>query len=193
LNSRFWISAIVFLLGCNALPEHAVHAADAVQADASSLLVQISRPAKMIGFPAVCPGSSPEDKQDELICLAELYEAKVRVLRHLGGPETARYLTIRFTAHSFHAVWRKNVRFLLVVTPFEDKGNRGHFASYWDWENEQRKFCKATNDIADWNAVPMKALFAAGKRRITDADDEDWSENIEILCVTGYERMSSDG
>lgn len=188
--SRFGIAAIAFSIGFISSPTKA----DAIVApDASSLLVQITKPAKMIGYPAVCPGSSPEENQDEILCLAELYEAKVRVLRHLGGPKTVRHLTIRFTAHSFHAVWRKNVRFLLIVKPFEDKGNPGHFAHYWDWENEQRKFCKATDDVADWDAAPLKALYAAGKRRLTDENDDDWSENVEILCVTGYEQLASDG
>jgi hypothetical protein len=171
----------------------AATAAEDLAPEPSSLLVKISNPAKMIGYPAVCPGSTPEENQEEILCMAELYEAKVRVLRHLGGPKTDHYLTIRFTAHSFHAVWRKNVRFLLMVTPFEDKGSRGHFAFYWDWENGQRKFCKRTEHFADWEPVPMKSLYDAGKRRITGEDEEHWSENIEISCVTGYESLKSDG
>jgi hypothetical protein len=161
--------------------------------DPSSLLVKISKPAKMIGYPAVCPGSSPEENQEEILCMAELYEAKVRVLRHLGGTVTERYLTIRFTAHSFHAVWRKNVRFLLMVTPFEDKGNRGHFAYYWDWENEEREFCIGADEIDALDPSPLKSLYAAGKKKTANPDDQSWSEGSKIVCVTGYEELVTGG
>ena len=169
-------------------------AAPAVRAEetagASTLLVQVTRPAKFIGFPAVCPGSSTEEDPADSICVAGLYEARVKVLRHLGGAPTGRRLTIRFTAHSFHAVWQKDVRFLLVASPFDDKGATGHFASRWDWENEMGLFCveQEAAEKEDWE--PLKQLYGQGKKRVTKVDDDEWRKGSPIICVSGKERLS---
>jgi hypothetical protein len=157
----------------------------------SALLVEVTSPAKFIGFPAVCPGSAPEENQEDLLCFAELYEAKVKVLRHLGGAPTERRLTIRFMAHSFHAVWQKDVRFLLVTRPFEDKGAKGHFASYWDWENDMGLFCVGQEAAATEDWEPLKRLYARGKKRVTKVDDDEWSKGSAILCVSGVERLAA--
>jgi hypothetical protein len=153
----------------------------------STLIVRLTSSAKMIGFPAVCPGTTPEEMNPDDICMAELYEARVRVLRNLGGTQTPRDLTIRFTAHSFHIVWQKGVRFLLVVSPFEDKGAKGHFAQYWDWEDENGQFCKdlSSHEKGDWE--PIKRAYALGKTRIVKKANKNWNEGAQIICINGRE------
>ncbi len=159
-----------------------------VRPEPSTLLVRVTKTAKMIGYPAVCPGSSEAENQDGVICMAELYAARVHVLNNLDGPVTQRDLTIRFTAHSFHVVWHKDVRFLLTVSPFEDKGATGHFASYWIWENENGQFCRDSDAVLKEDWEPLKRAFSAGKKHITKADDTHWSIGTEIICITGREK-----
>ncbi len=179
----FW--AAFWPVGVHAAPqETASTAAPSLPAAASYLLVQLTGKAKMIGYPAVCPGSSPDEDQSEIICLAELYEAPAHVLQHLGGAPTERRLTIRFTAHSFHAVWQKDVRFLLGVVPFEDKGATGHFAYFWDWEGDTGEFCRGANELDDLEA-PIRDFYRSGRVRKASARDDDWERGWEIACVKG--------
>ena len=156
----------------------------------STLLVQIVSPAKSIGFPAVCPGTSAEENQQDILCMAELYEARVKVLRHLGGAPTERILTMRFTAHSFHAAWKRSVRFILVASPFDDKGARGHFASYWDWEDDMGQFCIDQNAAAKQDWEPLKRLYARGTKRVIRIENDQWSKGSAIVCVSGTERLA---
>jgi hypothetical protein len=161
--------------------------AQVVEPEPSSLLVEVTSPAEFIGFPTVCPGTSPDENQEEIICMAELYEARVKVLRHLGGATTKRRLTIRFTAHSFSAVWQRKVRFLIVAAPFEDKGSTGHFALDWDWEDKNGLFCRDEDDALQEDNLPLKRLYATRPAKVVAADTEGWSEGSRIICVTGNE------
>lgn len=160
--------------------------------DTSWLLVEVTQPAKMIGYPEVCPGTSPEDDQNDVICLAELYEARVRVLRDFASGRARGNLTVRFTAHSFHAVWRKGVRFIVQLRPFEDKGKKGQFASFWDWEDKRGMFCRANGEITDSNfPPPVRKLFEAAPLRKLNRSTEEWNEGAEIRCITGRERLAT--
>lgn len=148
------------------------------------ILVEIQHPAKMIGFPAVCPGTSAEDDQSEIVCMAELYEAPVRVLDHLGGKRTKKWLNIRFTAHSFSAVWKKDRRFLLSVVPFEDNGQKGYFAYSWEWENDDGEFCIQEDSIGD-TIEPYQKFYEGGRTMITGENNDSWSSGIILRCVKG--------
>ncbi len=150
-------------------------------ADRSFVLVRLTSSAEMIGFPAVCPGSSPEEDQSQIICMAELYEADVRVIRHLGGPEVGPTLRVRFTAHSFHAVWRRGVTFALGTFPFEDQGNSGHFAFFWDWERDG-EMCQAEDNLDDVPG-PLRAFYQSGPTRMTGENEESWSEDVLLHCA----------
>ncbi len=176
-------------LGCAARPVTAE--GRQAQAEPTTVLVELLGDARMVGFPAVCPGSSPDENQDEIICLAEIYEAPARVLRHIGGSPVPRRLNVRFTAHSFHAVWDKRVRFLLIVTPFEDKGRAGHFAHYWDWENDRGLFCKEADWLARESDSLIKRLYLTRPARRIPVDTDDWSAGSMIHCVKGTERLAS--
>lgn len=174
---------------CSALAFAPIQAR-AVEPERSFLLVEVTSPAKFVGFPAVCPGTSPDENQEEIVCMAELYEARVKVLRHLGGAPTNRRLKIRFTAHSFSAVWQRNVRFLIVAAPFEDKGSAGQFALDWDWEDEDGLFCRDEDDVIQEEASPLKRLYAARPVKVASSDIDDWPEGSRIICVTGNEVLS---
>jgi hypothetical protein len=187
------LRVFAFALICFVVPASSVWAGEQIHAaqskpERSTLLVRVTKTAKMIGYPAVYPGTDPADMHDDDICMSELYEARVRVLTHVGGPQTERDLTIRFTAHSFHVVWQKDIRFLLVVSPFEDKGAPGHFASYWDWENRRHQFCKDTDSLRRIDWAPIKRIYSFGKIRVIKKETDDWAEGAEIICITGREK-----
>jgi hypothetical protein len=163
---------------------------DNAASEDSTLLVELRDNARMIGLPAVCPGSSPDENQEEIICLAELYEVPVRVLRHIDGAPTPRRLNVRFTAHSFHAVWRRNVRFLLIVRPFEDKGRTGHFAWFWDWENDEGRFCKTAEEVGHYEEFTVSRVYRSRKGRLIKRETEEWAEGAVVHCVKGTERLA---
>jgi hypothetical protein len=183
----FQITAILLALSTGA---KASHAGEPVKIQDSTLLVELLGNAKMIGFPASCPGTSLEEEQSEILCMAELYEAPARVLRRIDGAPTPRRLNIRFTAHSFHAVWDKHVRFLLVVRPFEDKGRRGHFAWYWDWENENGRFCKTAEEVSHYDGLAISRLYRSRKGRLIKRETDDWAEGAFVHCVKGTEKLA---
>ncbi len=180
------VLALFWSIGAHAAPQEAVTAAPiaspALPADASYLLVQLTGKVKWIGYPAVCPGSSPDEDQSGSICVAELFEAPARVIQHLGGAQTERRLTIRFTAHSFRRVWDKNVRFLLGVVPFDDKGATGHFAYFWHWEDGEGEFCRDTYELNDF-APPIRDFYRSGRIRKATARDDDLERGREIVCA----------
>jgi hypothetical protein len=185
------LRVFAFALICFVAPSSSVWAGDQANSappEPSTLLVRVTKAAKMIGYPAVCPGSSEDENQDEIICMAELYEARVHVLNNLGGPQTERDLTIRFTAHSFHVVWQKDVRFLLVVSPFEDNGATGYFAFRWDWDDEQGQFCEELDYVNSAEIEPIKRAFALGKVHIIGKDNDHYTQGSKLICITGHEK-----
>ena len=153
----------------------------------SLLLVEVVRPARMIGTPRIC--EEPDENGEMPVCLMELYEADVRVLRRWDGPDIGRRATIRFTAHSFYAVWRRGVRLILATRPFEDQGREGNFANYWDWENGEGRFCESVDTIARFDHTPLRQIYERGRLRTISHDTDDWSKGSVIRCVTGNERI----
>ncbi|QNO26904.1 hypothetical protein EEB18_019655 [Sphingopyxis sp. OPL5] len=160
---------------------HAKAAAE--EAERSTLLVQIVTPAEYVGVSQWCVDAI----DDGDLCVGELYEADVKVLRHLGGPPTAARLKMRFTAHSFSSKWQRDVRFLLVASPFEDKGSSGYFTNNWDWENRDGLFCREAEDAADEDDGPLKRLYATRQPEVVPIDTRDWSKGTQVICVTGNE------
>ncbi len=158
----------------------------------SLLLVELLGPAKMVGFPAVCPGSSPEDDQSDMICLAELYEVPARVIKTVDGVKTKRRLNIRFTAHGYNVVWKKDRRFVLGVVPFEDEGRAGHFAWFWDWEDENGEFCTGNASLEKADAS-IRDFYRSGHVRKASRRDENWSRGYEIACTEGQRRWRLNG
>ena len=88
------------------------------------MIVEFTQGAPMIGFPRGCG-----DSDDGSICLAEVYQGPVRVVRHLSGPRLGRRSLVRLTAHARR--WRPGTRMLVATRPFEDQGTTGQFAIWW--------------------------------------------------------------
>lgn len=153
--------------------------------DPSVLLVEALGPARYGGTPQSCV--EPDADGEIPICMMELYEADVRVLRRFDGPDIGRRAVIRFTTHSFNVVWQRGVRFILNTQPFEDQGRSGHFASYWDWEDAAGQFCESPEALARMNNSPLANVYLRGRlRTITRATDE---YNVgTIHCANGRER-----
>lgn len=113
------------------------------------MFVEFRQPAKFIGFPKICPGSSPDENPDEVICPAELYQGPAMRLRHLSGPKTPRNMRLRTTAHSAHVYLRPGNLLLVAARPFDDQGTRGIFAHWWTMADEKGRFCLPENDLAE--------------------------------------------
>jgi hypothetical protein len=148
------------------------------------VLAEVTRPARYIGIPQSCV--EPDESGEVPICLMEIYEAEVRTLRHWSGPDVPARFTVRFTAHSFHGVWRRGTRFILRLLPFEDAGRSGLFASYWDWEDTNGEFCNDDQAIAGMPAE-IAAIYGRGHVRRIERDTDEWNAGV-IRCVTGRER-----
>lgn len=113
------------------------------------MFVEFRQPAKFIGFPKICPGSSPDENRDEQLCLAELYQGPAERLRHLSGPKTQRTMRLRTTAHSAHVFLRPGTFLLVAARPFEDQGTSGVFAYWWAMADDDGRFCLAESEIAE--------------------------------------------
>ena len=153
------------------------------EVEPSTLLVQIVDPAEYVGIPNWCADAI----DDGDLCVGELYEARVRVLHHLGGPKTPRHLKMRFTAHSFSSKWRRDVRFLIVAEPFENKGTSGYFANDWNWENKDGLFCREEDEAADEENGPLRRLYAGPSPSVVPTESDEWPEGTQLICVTGNE------
>jgi hypothetical protein len=149
------------------------------------ILAKVTRPARFIGFPRSC--AEPDTSGQVPICLMEIYEADVRTLRRWTGPDVPTRFTVRFTAHSVHAVWQRGTRFILQLQPFKDAGRTGLFASYWDGEDRYGQFCNQDETIARMTPH-IGDIYRRGHLRRIERDTEEWSAG-EIRCVTGRERV----
>jgi hypothetical protein len=163
----------------------------AVQPEPSLMLAQVVNPARMIGTPRIC--TEPDENGEIPICFMELYEADMLVLRQWSGPPIPRRVRIRFTAHSFHAVWRRDVRFILRTQPFTDQGLSGHFAFYWDWEDDRGRFCEGTEDLSRPEYESLRPIYAHGRRITVQRDNAEDNAGAQITCITGRERARSNG
>ncbi len=155
--------------------------APAPATEPTMMIVEFTRGAPMIGFPRRCPGSTEEVPPENEICLAELYQGRVRVVRHLSGPRLGRHALVRLTAHA--RGWRPGTRMIVATRPFEDQGTTGQFAIWWDLPKDDRDYCLATEDLANWGDGPVSRLFAYGTRRRFWAPHH--VEPAEFRCIAG--------
>jgi hypothetical protein len=113
------------------------------------MFVEYRQPAKFVGLPNICPGSSPEENQDGIVCMAELYEGPARGLRHLSGPKLPRNMRLRTTAHSMHVFLRPGSLLLVAAQPFVDQGTEGVFAHWWRMADDDGRFCFREDELAE--------------------------------------------
>jgi hypothetical protein len=144
------------------------------------MIVEFPRGARFIGFPRRCPGST-EDVKDDEICLAELYEGRARIVRHLSGPPVRWGERLRLTAHARN--WPAGTTMMVLTRPFDDHGTTGNFAFWWDLPNDGDNYCLTTESLADWGDDPVSRQFAKGYRRRFRPDF--YVERTDFRCIKG--------
>ena len=143
------------------------------------MIVEFPAGAPMIGFPSRCPDASPDDEEGEWICLAELYQGRAHVVRHLSGPRVRHGEFIRLTAHARR--WRPGQRMLVGTVPFRDGGINGQFAWFWRLPESNGDFCVPTGELQRWDEGPLRAAFADGDR--TRFRARGYVERLSLRCI----------
>lgn len=175
---RFGLPVLAFLMIC-AAPVAAQEEGASMRS--FSVIRLLERP-EYVGPPAVCPGSSPQDDPTRVICTASLYQARVSLARLLGDEEIERRFTLRFTASAEWINWVRGTKALVATRPFEDKGTEGHFAYWWNWENQEGRFCEGEEFVAK-SPAPLRDFYREGKVITAPEDDEEWSAGYSYVCV----------
>jgi hypothetical protein len=152
-----------------------------VAPEPSIMVVEFPRGVPMIGFPAHCPGSPPDADPAEEICLAELYQGRIRVVRHISGPRVAMGSRLRLTAHA--RGWPGGTRMLVATVPFDDRGTRGQFAFFWEMPEENGDYCHGEDHLEEWEDGPLRRAFFRGYRR----HFRPWryAEATDTRCIRG--------
>lgn len=148
------------------------------------MIVEFPSGAPVIGLPARCPGAPPDEPANESICLAELYQGPVRVVRHLSGPRLGRGLLVRLTAHARR--WRPGTRMIVATRPFEDQGTAGQFAIWWLSPEADGDFCLAEEDLAQGGDPVLIQAFGQGYRR--NFRPSGYVERADFRCIRGERR-----
>jgi hypothetical protein len=145
------------------------------------MIVEFPRGAPFLGFPARCPGSPPDADPAEEICLAELYQGRIRVVRHISGPRVAMGTRLRLTAHARN--WPHGMRMMVATVPFNDNGTRGQFAFWWETPEENGDYCHGEAHLAEWDDGPVRRAFLRGYRR----HFRPWmyAEATDTRCIPG--------
>ena len=148
------------------------------------MIVEFTSGAPMIGFPAHCPGAPPDEPASESICLAEVYQGPVRVVRHLSGPRLGRRSLVRLTAHARR--WRAGTRMIVATRPFEDQGTTGQFAVWWQSPEADGDFCMTEEDLAQGGDPVLVRAFGQGYGRRFRA--RGYIERADFRCIRGERR-----
>ncbi len=89
-----------------------------------------------------------EDEEDDL-CLCEVYEADVTVLRNLGGPPLPRRSTILFVGHALASPDREGRAMIMNVRPGRD---RDLWAGMW-WDFVDADSCVGPDSGGGWSVL----------------------------------------
>jgi len=155
-------------------------AGTAPQAVPSVAIVEFPRGAAFFGLPLVCPGSPPDSDRADQICLSEVYQGRVRVVRHLSGPRLGRGTIVRLKAHARQ--WGRGTRMLVAAVPFEDGRVSGAYAYWWDLPEENGDFCEPREDFRkEASGNPLARPFEAGYRR--RFRPRGFQDEAEFLCI----------
>lgn len=123
------------------------------------LVVEFRDDSKFGGFPKVCPGGSPGEGNEDSICIAELYDAPVRLLRRISGPSKVTGWRLRFTAHAL----RVHVGARMLVMAYRWDGDR-LFAPWWELPDERGEVCL---DVRNAEYLGIKAEWSRWRERVT--------------------------
>jgi hypothetical protein len=142
------------------------------------MIVEFPQGVPVIGVPARCPGATDDDSEED-ICIAELYEGRAIVARHLSGPRITRHERVRLTAHARR--WPGGTRMLVVTRPFNDRGTTGQFAFWWHLPEPDGDFCVGAETLTQWADGPVSRRFARGYRRHFRPDG--YLERADFRCI----------
>lgn len=170
-----------FLCGAAALSASLVAPAPA-EADnppePTMMIIEFPQGAPMIGFPRRCPDAPDDESEGEAICMAELYQGRAEVIRHLSGPPTNREL-VRLTAHARR--WLPGLRMLVAAVPFHDGDVSGLFAYWWHLPEANGDFCLAGESLQRLDESPIRRAFVAGYHRRFRARGH--LEAVDFRCI----------
>lgn len=158
----------------------------APQPEPSFILIRVDGDPEFVGVPKSCES---DETGSDVICLAELQDARVVVIRHLGGPPVSASTLIRSLGHHQYVDWKRGARLLVRTVPFSDNGVFGQFATYWEAERAG-KFCVDVNDVAEFSNNPFGRLYAKGVRSRVRTEDR-WSKGTTVVCVRGDENLAN--
>lgn len=100
------------------------------------LVVDFRGDAQFAGLPKVCPGSDPADAQEDEVCIAELYDAPVRIVRRIAGTPKVTGRSLRFTAHAI----RVSSGSRMLVMAYRWKRD-WLFAPWWELPDKRGEVC----------------------------------------------------
>jgi hypothetical protein len=156
----------------------AIAAEPAKPMDSQPTVMIVEFEPKYVGMPVSC--GDPDEEGNPTICLAELYEGPVRVLRHLSGPAIPSGQILRYSHHGQFI--NPRIRLIVAARPFEDKGTKGYFAFWWDRPTEPGSYCVTDEELERWPNGPVRKVFLAGQFRHFRPPDYD--EAADFRCLS---------
>ncbi|WP_447725060.1 hypothetical protein [Sphingomonas koreensis] len=122
------------------------------------LVVEFRGAAKFAGFPKICPGANPSEASENSVCIAELYDARVRIVRRISGPPKVTGWTLRYTAHVLRV--QEGARMLVMAYRWE---SGRLFAPWWDLPDERDEVCL---DARHAEHLRIKAEWSRWRERV---------------------------
>lgn len=144
------------------------------------MIVEFPEGAPMIGFPRRCPGAPADEDDSEWICLAELYQGRIEIIRHLSGPRARRGEFVRLTAHARN--WYPGLQMIVATVPFRDGGITGRFAWWWHLPEANDDFCLPTEELPGSEEHIRRAFESGYLRRFKPFG---YIERVEARCIRG--------
>jgi hypothetical protein len=127
------------------------------------LAIEFREVATFAGFPKVCPGTAPGEASEDDLCIAELYDVPVRMVRRISGPPRVAGRMLRYTAHNLYGPAGRR----LLVQAFLWKRD-WLFAGWWEMPDERGEVCLDAQDAenlqikAQWSRWREQAAVEAG-------------------------------
>lgn len=137
------------------------------------LVVEFREVAKFAGFPKVCPGTAPDEASEDDLCIAELYDAPIRVVRRISGPPKIVGRKLRYTAHNLYGPPGR--RLLAEVWLWK---REWLVAAWWDLPDERGEVCL---DAQDAESLRIKAQWSRWRERVTDGQGDGKSYPMRCL------------
>lgn len=150
-------------------------AATTVDADSSYLMIRVEQKPTYVGTPRECA-------EPNVVCMMELQDAKVSVVRNFGGKSVPKRLLVRSSGHHHYVPWRRGNTLLIRAVPFVDGTIRGWYADYWQpvWGGEA---CVTEIEATSFVGSPFGEVFARGSKRLAEDGNRYWEAGEKLICV----------